>query len=530
MTAKPDPTASPSRQEINRQCESMLASPDFTATPQQRAFLRYIVTQTLAGKSDRIKGYTVATEVFGRGSDFDQNIDPIVSIQAARLRRALKRYYEGAGQHDTVRIDIPKGTYVPTFVQITFERPPASVEPIVPIDIMQTWPTLLVQPLTNLTHNSEDDYLSIGLTTELAHALCHYREIRVWEALHRESDKAPAETDIDFVIDGNVRRDEDGITVLICLHDVKQGFQIWSSKFRGVLDAARMITFQEQVAAEVAVRISGDNAVISKHLAGIAANKSAAHLTTYEAMLRFWESDALLTPEKMIRAIHALENAVSAEPDNGQIWSMLAAQYADNYGLEIVDLPTPIEKAAAFAHKGVSLDPTNRRARIVLGYILLMQNELREARKEAEAAYNLCTNSLLVLDSLGWLMALAGGWEQGVDWVQRATRLNPYYRPWVRHVICFNALRLGDYEKAYRESMTLVMPDLFWEPLLIAALCGHLEKSAEGQAAIRDLLALKPDFPQRGRILIGRYIKHDDITARIIEGLAKAGLPLESRS
>ena len=63
----------------------------------------------------------------------------------------------------------------------------------------------------------------------------------------------------------------------------------------------------------------------------------------------------------MVRAIRALEHVVAHEPDHGQTWSMLPAQYADNYGLEIIDLATPLEKAAEFARRGVRLDPTNRR-------------------------------------------------------------------------------------------------------------------------------------------------------------------------
>jgi hypothetical protein len=98
----------PSGEAISHQLERMLGSPDLNATPQQSALLTYVVNQTLAGKADRIKGYTVATEVFGRRSDFDQSIDPIVSIQASRLRRAMERYYETAGKNDPLRIDIPK--------------------------------------------------------------------------------------------------------------------------------------------------------------------------------------------------------------------------------------------------------------------------------------------------------------------------------------------------------------------------------------------------------------------------------------
>ncbi len=170
-----------------------------------------------------------------------------------------------------------------------------------------------------------------------------------------------------------------GITVAIRLCDAKESTQIWSGKYRGDLEAAQMISFQENVAAEVAVRVAGDNAAISKHVAGLSRNKAAPDLTAYEAMLRFWESVSRLSPQRMGSAIRALEQAVAHEPDHGQIWSMLAAQYADNYGLEIIDLATPLEKAAEFAQRGVSLEPTNRRTRIILAYVRFMQNRLPEA-------------------------------------------------------------------------------------------------------------------------------------------------------
>ena len=82
---------------------------------QDAGFLRFVVEETLAGREHRLKGYTIATRVFGRGDDFDAAQDPIVSIQAGRLRRALERYYLVAGGRDPVFIDIPKGRYVPRF-------------------------------------------------------------------------------------------------------------------------------------------------------------------------------------------------------------------------------------------------------------------------------------------------------------------------------------------------------------------------------------------------------------------------------
>jgi adenylate cyclase len=517
-----------SRAVISHQLERMLGSPDFRATPQQTAFFKFVVNQTLDGKADQIKGYTVATEVFGRGPDFDQSIDPVVSIQAGRLRRAIERYYLTTGQNDPARIDIPKGTYVPTFSEQLPDNQIIATEPAASASVRDAWPSVLVRPLANLTENPADDYVSIGLTTELTHALSHYREFRVLEARQRQRESMPRPKDINFTIDGSIRRDPAGISVAVRLCDARDGTQIWSGKYRGDLEAAKMISFQENVAAEVAVRVAGDNAAISKHVAELSRNKATAELTAYEAMLRFWESVSRPTPQSMQRAIRALDQAVTHEPDHGQAWSMLAAQYADNYGLEIIDLVTPLEKAAEFAQRGVSLDPTNRRTRMTLAYVRFMQNKLPEAQNEAQAAYDLCPNSLMVLDGIGWLMALAGEWEQGVTWIEKAIELNPHYRPRVRQALFLNWFRAGNYQKAYRETQHFMMPEFYWDHLLKASACGQLGKIEEGQTCVRALLALKPDFAKRGRILIGRYVKFEDIADRIMEGLGKLGINIAS--
>ena len=518
----------PSCEAISHQLERMLSSPDFSASPQQTDFLEFVVNQTLAGNACEIKGYTVATEVFGRSLDFDQSIDPVVSIQAGRLRRALERYYLTAGQHDPIRIDIPKGTYVPAFSEQRLKHQPIVAEPAAIVGVIDTWPTVLVQPLSNLTVNPEDNYLSTGLTAELAHALGHYREIRIFEARHLDQKSHPSVTDFDFVIDGHIRRDPTGIWVTFRLYDAKQGIQIWSGKYQGDFEVAKMISFQENVAAEVAVRLAGDNAVISKHPAKLSRNKAVTELTTYEAILRYWEYNTLRTRQGYMNAVQALEHALANEPDYGQTWSMLASLYADNYGLEIVDLPTPLEKATEFARKGASLDPVNRRARAILAYVRLLGNQLQKARTEAETAYNLCSCSLIYMDVIGWLMSLAGEWERGANYIKKSIQLNPYYCPWVRHALLLNRFREKDYKNAYRESLHFMMPELFWDPLLKASACGHLGKIKEGQAFVRALLALKSDFGQRGCILIGRYVKFEDITDRIIEGLGKLGMNIES--
>ena len=98
-----------------RRCAMILQSPDFDATPRSRRFLSYIVDEALAGRADRIKAFTIATDVFGRSSDFDAHADPIVRLEAGRLRRALEQHYDGAGHDNPIVISVPKGAYVPVF-------------------------------------------------------------------------------------------------------------------------------------------------------------------------------------------------------------------------------------------------------------------------------------------------------------------------------------------------------------------------------------------------------------------------------
>ena len=106
------------RDRIRAQLGHILASRAFDASRRNRAFLRFIVEESLAGRADRIKAYTIATSVLGRDEAFDPQADPIVRIEASRLRRSLERYYLIAGQDDPVRIDIPKGGYVPSFQRL----------------------------------------------------------------------------------------------------------------------------------------------------------------------------------------------------------------------------------------------------------------------------------------------------------------------------------------------------------------------------------------------------------------------------
>ena len=106
----------------------VLNSDAFRAAPQLAAFLGFVVERVIAGRGSELKGYTIAVEAFGRPADFDPQTDPIVRVEAGRLRRTLAQYYAGEGAGDPVRITMPVGAYVPVF-ELT---EPAPAEAAVP--------------------------------------------------------------------------------------------------------------------------------------------------------------------------------------------------------------------------------------------------------------------------------------------------------------------------------------------------------------------------------------------------------------
>ena len=119
----PVSSAQPTSEEVRAQLARIVASPDFDVPERSRGFLRYVVEETLAGRGERIKGYTVAVEVFGRDAAVDTNVDPVVRIEAGRLRRALERYYLMAGEAEPVLIRHPKGRLHPCLRPPRVRRP-----------------------------------------------------------------------------------------------------------------------------------------------------------------------------------------------------------------------------------------------------------------------------------------------------------------------------------------------------------------------------------------------------------------------
>jgi hypothetical protein len=106
---------------IGAQLEKILRSTAFKTSDSLRELLRFTVYETVEGRGAELKEYLIGAAVLRKASTFDPKADPIVRVQMHRLRERLDRYYDTEGRSDTLRIDIPKGTYAPLF-----RRKPAS--------------------------------------------------------------------------------------------------------------------------------------------------------------------------------------------------------------------------------------------------------------------------------------------------------------------------------------------------------------------------------------------------------------------
>src|SRR6185503_1027762 len=120
LSLVPDPQPDqPSREQLDR----VLASATFRQVDRLKRFLSFVVTETLAGRGDQLKEYVIGVQVFDKDASFDPRADPIVRVQARRLRARLVRYYREEGGSDPIVIELPKGGYAPVFKP----REPSSV-------------------------------------------------------------------------------------------------------------------------------------------------------------------------------------------------------------------------------------------------------------------------------------------------------------------------------------------------------------------------------------------------------------------
>jgi len=533
VSAAPGNLPVPSPDAVRRQLDQIYASADFDASRRSRDFLRFIVEEALAGHGDALTQASIATTVFGRKEDFDALLDPIVRIQAGRLRRSLERYYLLSGKQDPVRIELPRGTYVPAFRAFAPSAPdpagareaPAAPAIATPAPIVtDPWPTVAVGAFVDASTSTEHEEAAFRLKEVLMTELGRYRDAR----LLREEEGEPA-TRARFALGGRLRRADDGWVVTAHLVDRTTGEQLWSDEYRTGPGGQRWSGSLDDVARVIAARIGAEHGVIVQALWAEYHKSPSAAAGAHVAILRAYQFFFVRDVRDLGPAIEALEQVVDRQPETALAWTFLARLYQVNYAFELSDQETPLDRSVNFASQAIRLDPSSVRARSVLASALMIKGELPAARDTLEQTLRLSPDSLVYLEIVGYMMALAGEWGRGIALVRDAMARNPHHMPHAYFGLWADYLRRGSFEEAYGAALEYGDPTFFWRSLMRTCCLGHLGRRDEARSHLADLRREKPTIEDRGRILISRYIKPAPLQQVVIDGLAKAGLEIRSR-
>jgi adenylate cyclase len=509
------------------QLDRILASEDFDASPRSRDFVRFIVEEALAGRGESLTQAAIATRVFGRREDFDPTVDPIVRIQAGRLRRSLERYYLLSGGGDAVRIELPRGTYLPV-LRTGREPGSSSPEPRPSARLVSAfgWPSVVVEAFEPLGSEAGLGDAVRRVTEHLCVELGHYGDVEV--VRRRELDalgRSPCDGG-DFVLSGRLSSDLDGPRLSARLVHCASASQIWAEEYRGTPGAST--SFFEETARVVAARVASEQGVIAQRLWAEQRSRSEGEADTpYGALLRSYRFFFNRDVADFEPALGALQRTVREQPECGLAWAQLARLYSANYAFELADVDTPIDEAVAFAQRAVQLDPFNQRARVVLAGAFLIKGELGAGLAETEKAREINPDSFTYLEWIGWLTMLLGEWERGAEITRGVMARNPHHIPVALHALWADHLRRGELEAAYQAALRISDGLFFWRALMRTSCLGLLGRDADARESAAGLVRSKPAFERRARTLIGRYIKFPELVEQIVEGLRASGLAID---
>lgn len=233
--------------------DRICASREFAQSERMRRFLRFSVERALAGDRDSLKEYTIGVEVFDRSGDYDPRVDSIVRVEARRLRRKLKSFYETMGAKENLRLTLPEGSYAPALELAE------SAEPAAPTGVPGTEEaTIAVLPFVSLSSDPENEHFADGLTEELISTLAQAPPLRVVSRTSAFQFKNQAhdiraigeQLGVSKVLEGSVRRSGASLRVTAQLVNVADGLHLWSQRFDRKFED--IFSLQEEIAGAIA--------------------------------------------------------------------------------------------------------------------------------------------------------------------------------------------------------------------------------------------------------------------------------------
>jgi TolB-like protein len=212
------------RDQIEQALERVLRSGRFRKCTQLSRFLRFAVAQALAGQNGASKETLIGVEIFRRPPDYDPGADPVVRVEARRLRHKLAEYYVNEGRDDAIRIELPKGGYLPVFEVRSTAAQARSIA---------------VLPFADRSADSTLEALSDGLTVRLIAKLAAFGMLRlvsstsVFRFKRRTEDprRIGAELNAELILEGSLRKAGTRFRCDTQLISSSDGLHLWAGSF-----------------------------------------------------------------------------------------------------------------------------------------------------------------------------------------------------------------------------------------------------------------------------------------------------------
>ena len=321
------------QQAIREQLDRILQSGPFQQSRRRQRFLEYIVGETLAGRGDQIKGYNIAVEVLGRSEGFNGGVDPIVRVEAARLRDRLREYYEADGRDDPIRIELPKGSYTP---HIEFRQAPTrDPRPDRPeataqdrrlgsiqgsIAQLDGRPTLAVLPFVNIGDDPQGARFADGITEDIITDLSHSKDLiviarnstEVYKGKPIDIRQIGRDLNVKYVLEGSIQSLGERICVTAQLIEAASGSHVWSERYDRPVDD--LFAVQNDVTQRIAATLVGYEGAVAEAERSLLRRKSPANLSAFDTYLLAMEAKHRVTKESLIEAEGLFRKALQLDP------------------------------------------------------------------------------------------------------------------------------------------------------------------------------------------------------------------------
>jgi TolB-like protein/Flp pilus assembly protein TadD/cytochrome c-type biogenesis protein CcmH/NrfG len=391
-----------------------------------------------------------------------------------------------------------------------------------------------VLPFKSSGVNADLAALADGLSEEIVTGLSRFRYLSVVSSASAARLKGEAGDEralgaklgARYVLEGSIRKGGSAVRVSAQLVDTQTGAQLWSETYSRDLQASSMFAVQDDVAARIVATVADSYGVLVHSMRSAMRQKEDVHLTPVEWQFQYFAYREQITPSAYAELKSRLERAVERDGRQSDLWACLAQIFVDEYAFGFGSDATSLDRALAAARRAVELDRANQFALVALAQTHFFRQDLAAFGPTAERAMALNPLNTDAVGILGLQIVHTGEFERGAAIVRRAMELNANHAGWMHFAPLWEHFHKGEYEQALERANRVDVPGLFWPYLVVASACGHLGRRAEAAAAVRDLLALDPEFAAHARSNVGTWHFASGLMDPILEGLRKAGLSI----